>query len=305
MIYAKTVQRMSLVGCTLAELISSSFLFHGPLLHFWTNHDSHKTDPYHQEALNMADFIKEMIENTWSYGSKKLGTKIQDRKWGFTVYRTYYGEESDGAWQTLLYSLRHQTKLSFGAFEKGAAIEYDVDPDDLQRLKDFFYLEAREDRSQLEGLDVRGLREFCKAERSREKIIIEKPHRRLFETTRPRETQGMADWVFDYVLLADEAVLKDIARDEPIVKAVSILWETGADIEWGWMRIPTGYLVELWHHLLFNESRTDCALSFYGDEEELDNLIWAGDMGAEMTFLSSEIRDIPHPYDNQSFRCLS
>ncbi|KAG8667836.1 hypothetical protein FPOAC2_13038 [Fusarium poae] len=141
----------------------------------------------------MASFIEEIIENTWSYGSKKEGTKNEARKWGFTIYRTYYSEEADEAWQILLYSLRHQTKLAFGAFEKGADVEHDVDPDDIQRLKDLFYLETRQDRSQLEGLDVRGLREFCRAERSREKEIIETTNRRSSKFTRPRETQGMGD----------------------------------------------------------------------------------------------------------------
>jgi hypothetical protein len=180
-----------------------------------------------------------------------------------------------------------------------------VNPDDIQRLKDLFILEVREDPS-LEGLDVRGLREFCRAERSKEKEIIEAPHRRTFKTTRPRQTQQMADWAFDYVLLADEAVLKDVARGEFVVKAVSFKWQDGKfDSTWGWMRIPTGYLLELWQHLLLNDSRTESALSFYGDEEELENLIWAGDMACDMTGLYSEIRHGPHPYDNQSFRCIS
>ena len=116
----------------------------------------------------------------------------------------------------------------------------------------------------------------------------------------------MADWEFDYVLLADEAVLKYIARSEFIVKAVSFKWKDGEfGSTWGWMRIPTGYLLELWHHLMLNDLRTEHALSFDGDEEELENLIWAGDMSCDMTGLYSEIRDGPHPYDNQSFRCLS
>ncbi|KAG8353788.1 hypothetical protein FVEN_g8173 [Fusarium venenatum] len=254
----------------------------------------------------MASFIEEMIENTWSRGSKREGTKKEDRKWGFTIYRTYYSEESDEAWQMLLYSLRHQTKLAFGAFAKGADVEHDVDPDDVQRLKDLFYLETRDDRSQLEGLDVRDLREFCRDELSKDKEIIEKLDKRSSKFTRPRETQGMADWVFEYVLLADEAVLKDVARDEPVVKAVSIQWMDGdPNSTWGWMRIPTGYLLELWHHLLFNDRQTSRALHFDGAEEELKTLIWAGDMACNMTGLYSEIRDGPHPYDNQSLRCLS
>ncbi|KAM0199219.1 hypothetical protein ACHAQI_012179 [Fusarium lateritium] len=267
----------------------------------------------------MVDNIGEMINNVYQClpgtkpekGGRKNPNNFQYfRKWGFTIYRTYYsndsGNESDQAWQMLLYSLRHQTRLAFGAYEKGADVEHDVDPDDIQQLKDLFYLEAREDPSQLEGLDVRGLREFCKAERSRESQIIETPNRRRLKTTRPRETQGMADWMFDYVLLADEAVLKDVARGEFIVKAVSFYWnDDDFDLTWGWMRIPTGYLLELWLHLMLNDGRTDRALSFYGDEEELENLIWAGDAATDCTGFYSEIRHGPLHYSNQSWRCLS
>jgi hypothetical protein len=229
----------------------------------------------------------------------------KEHKWGFTIYRTYYGEESEEAWQMLLHSLRHQTKLAFGAYAKGADIEHDVNPDDIQRLKELFYLDVREDPS-LEGLDVRGLRELCRTEQSREVEIIETQHRRRFKTTRPRETQGMVDWEFDYVLLADEAVLKDVAKGEFIVKAVSIKWKDGKfDSTWGWMRIPTGYLLELWHHLMLNDLRTEHALSFYGDEEELEDLIWAGDASTDCTGDYSEVRPGPHHYSNQSLRCLS
>ncbi|KPA37662.1 hypothetical protein FLAG1_09516, partial [Fusarium langsethiae] len=228
------------------------------------------------------------------------------RKWGFTIYRNYHGKKSDEAWQMLLYSLRHQTRLGFGAYENGANVEYNVDPDDIQQLKDLFLLEAREDPSQLEGLDIRGLRKFYKAERSRESEIIKTANRRLLKTTKCRETQGMADWVFDYVLLADEAVLNDIARGEFIVKAVSFRWNDGDfDSTWGWMRIPTGYLLELWHHLILNDYRTEHALSFDGDEEEPENLIWAGDAATDCTGIYSEIRDGPHHYSNQNLRCLS
>ncbi|KAM0187476.1 hypothetical protein ACHAPI_011111 [Fusarium lateritium] len=206
----------------------------------------------------------------------------------------------------LLYSLRHQSRLAFGAYEKGADVEHDVDPDDIQHLKDLFYLKVREDPSQLEGLDVRGLREFCQAERSREVEIVETPNRRRLKTTRPRETQGMADWVFDYELLADETVLKDVARGEFIVTAVSFYWnDDDFDLKWGCMRIPTGYLLELWHHLMLNDLRTEHALSFYGDEEELEDLIWAGDASTDCTGDCSEVRPGPHHYSNQSLRCLS
>ncbi|KAF5250357.1 hypothetical protein FANTH_4457 [Fusarium anthophilum] len=50
------------------------------------------------------------------------------RKWGFTIYRTYYVKESDENWIALLYSLKDQTKLAFGGFED----DEEVDQDDMR-----------------------------------------------------------------------------------------------------------------------------------------------------------------------------
>ena len=39
------------------------------------------------------------------------------RNWGFSIYRTYYGPESDEHWNTLVTILRHQTSLGLGLLE--------------------------------------------------------------------------------------------------------------------------------------------------------------------------------------------
>ncbi|KAH7195291.1 hypothetical protein DER44DRAFT_843291 [Fusarium oxysporum] len=189
------------------------------------------------------------------------------RKWGFTILRTYYGEESDEHWQALLYSLRHQTKLAFGAFE----VDEETDQDDMRRVQELFYLDVREDPSLLDGLDVRGLREFCNAEKLRE-----------------TESRAMADYLFSYVLLADEAVLKDIEKGEFIVKAISLSWDGHSG--YGWVRIPTGYLLELWTFLMWNKYRTEFCISFWGSEEDLADSVWPGDVGLDCTGRCSEIR---------------
>jgi hypothetical protein len=87
----------------------------------------------------------------------------------------------------------------------------------------------------------------------------------------------MTDNIYDIVLLADEKVLKDIAKGEFLVKAVSLLWTDGDD-SWGWMRVPTGYLLDLWYHLYFFSDYTYRALSFRGTEEDLDDYVWSGDV---------------------------
>ena len=134
-------------------------------------------------------------------------------------------------------------------------------------------------------------------------VVVKATSTKLRVTTRPIESQGMADLVFDFVLLADEAVLKDVASSEFIVKAVSLQWKDG-DSTWGWMRIPTGYLLELWTLLTWNESRTEMALFFNGPEEELHHYIWPGDDGLDNTGRFSEIRRRKH-YSNQNHRCMT
>jgi hypothetical protein len=45
------------------------------------------------------------------------------KKWGFAIYRTYHGPESDHSWSILLQSLRQQTTLSIGYYESDDAEE--------------------------------------------------------------------------------------------------------------------------------------------------------------------------------------
>lgn len=239
----------------------------------------------------MSDVLKQMIDRVWCppRGSKlgREGWKNPNnfqyyRKWGFTIYRTYYGNDEN--WQALLYSLRHQTKLAFGTFEDDKEIDQDV----RRKLQESFYLDVRDDPSPLDGLDVRGLREFCNAEKLKETEVVEKGGQKLRVSTRPRESQAMADHLFNFILLADEAVLKDIEKGEFIIKAVSLLWDGNSG--WGWMRIPTGSLLELWTFLMWNDDRTEYCLRFRGPEGDLEDHIWAGDDALHCTGGYSEIR---------------
>ncbi|RGP81000.1 hypothetical protein FLONG3_788 [Fusarium longipes] len=225
-----------------------------------------------------------------------------DRKWGYTVYRTYYGEESDEAWEMLLYSLEHQTKLAFGGIknEDVNGDEVHVDPNDIQKLKNLFTIEGREDPSQLEGLDAHGVRDFWHAEDLKQsQNVVQQPGQRRRLTSRPDETCGMADWVHRFVLLADEPTLKDVANGEFVVKAIPLGWREGDSPPGGWMRIPTGSLLDLWIFLLDWSCKTEQALRFYGSEEELQSWIWAGNDNRECTGDYSEIRHFPH-YNNQT-----
>jgi hypothetical protein len=60
----------------------------------------------------------------------------------------------------------------------------------------------------------------------------------------------MADEWFQFSLLADQSVLQDIEKGVFVVKAVSLIWtEHDEHPGFGWMRVPTRYMVELWQQL--------------------------------------------------------
>ncbi|TXC02752.1 hypothetical protein FocTR4_00014806 [Fusarium oxysporum f. sp. cubense] len=96
--------------------------------------------------------------------------------------------------------------IAFGCFED----QDDVDQRDVQLLKDLFHLDTREDASLLDGLDVRGVRE-------------------LFQREGLEGKRAMADRLWNFILVADESVLNDVASGESIVKAVSLGW---TKMEW-------------------------------------------------------------------------
>ncbi|RSL59399.1 hypothetical protein CEP54_007317 [Fusarium duplospermum] len=250
--------------------------------------------------------VSEMIELMWKPPRKERGVKRQHidttlpenfkyyGHWGYTVYRTHYSPESDEHWDTLLDSLKRQTYLALGYLDTDEMYHYDVEErkcgefshnnrdeytSDLERIKKLFHLDLREDSSLLNGLDVRQLREVCLDEH-------------------PKAEKTMAGGMFRFALMADEAVLKDIARGEPVVKAVAYDWKEKGEY-WGWMRVPTGYLLELWHLLMMTPFNHHRVLRFEGPEEDLEKYIWAGDVAANLTSCASEIRPLFAHYSSQ------
>ncbi|KAH7236685.1 hypothetical protein BKA59DRAFT_534387 [Fusarium tricinctum] len=98
------------------------------------------------------------------------------RNWGFTIYRTYYGAESDEHWNTLVTILRHQTSLALGLLESEELREDDDEwikrcggdkskwANKVNIVRELFRLFPREDASLLDGLDIAGVREVCAKE---------------------------------------------------------------------------------------------------------------------------------------------
>ncbi|KAM6507191.1 hypothetical protein FALCPG4_018573 [Fusarium falciforme] len=231
--------------------------------------------------------INVMIDLLWSpprgvkrqYRSRKHPDNFHlYRQWGFPIYRTYYGLKSDKHWNMLLDAMKQQTKLAFGFYED----DEDVDQGDVQRLKDLFHLDTHEDASILDGLDVQGIRALCQGQLEE---FNEKP--------------GMAGKLFRFVLLADESVFEDIKKGEFVIKAVSLKWDEGYEVGWGWMRIPTGYLLNLWEKLTRWEFHTEEALPFDGPEQDLDDYVWPGDLAIEPTGVCSEVRRLGFHYSGQ------
>lgn len=258
----------------------------------------------------MSEYIEDMAGNChycptrYPGGSKNPDNVYYYRKWGYTVYRTYYAKESDEAWEMLLYSLEHQTKLALAGFGEEGVDEdgVHVNPDDIQQLKNFLRIEGREDPSQFEGLDSDGIRDFWNDEELKmEQDVVQIPGQRRRLTSRLDENLAMADYVHHFVLLADETTLKDVANGEFVVKAVSLVLPGGNCWPGAWMRIPTGYLLDLWFLLCDWSCNTEKALSFSGSEEELHYWIWPGDDNrCTRTARYSEVRKFPH-YDGQTY----
>ncbi|KAJ3525469.1 hypothetical protein NM208_g11629 [Fusarium decemcellulare] len=240
-----------------------------------------------------------MIDELWRPPPRKepgVYWHVTDRKlpeyfkyycnWGFTIYRTHYSHESHEHWGMLLDALKRQTYLALGYLDDEELYKEDVERNgrgykffyktqaeyriDLNRLKQLFHLDPREDPALLGGLDIPQLRKVCLNEH-------------------PGAQRTMAGAMFCFALVADEAVLKDIAKGEFVVKVVAYDWKEGGDY-FGWMRIPTGYLLELWHSLMMTIDHPHRVLRFDGPEEDLHEHIWPGDPAANPSGNCSEIR---------------
>ncbi|KAF5655127.1 hypothetical protein F25303_809 [Fusarium sp. NRRL 25303] len=172
-------------------------------------------------------------------------------------------------------SLKQQTMLACGYFE----VKKDVDQSDVQLLKSLLRLDAREDPSLLEGLDIKGVRELCRgADLGAEPAV--------------------AGYLYEFILVADESVLKDMGNGEAVVKAVSLSWSEGRS-GWGWMRVPTGYVLDLWMLLSRYSFGTESVLRFNGPEKDLDTYVWPGDVSLPGTGRFSEVRPLLFHYTAQ------
>ncbi|KAG4261524.1 hypothetical protein FPRO03_11541 [Fusarium proliferatum] len=212
------------------------------------------------------------------------------KKWGFAIYRTYYGAESDHHWDVLLQALRQQTLLSIGYHESAEAEElWERDANgrckhwkkrenylaSLDVFKSLFRIFPHQDPSHLEGLDINGIRQVCR-----------KQHHEA--------EQKMAGAKFCFVLVADKAVLDGIARNEFVVKAVGYDWDPNDNHGgWGWLRLETGRLLELWEALLLSDvcfTNKYYWINGWGPESDLETDVWEGDYSTPSLHDTSEVQ---------------
>ncbi|KAF5000822.1 hypothetical protein FGRMN_1430 [Fusarium graminum] len=232
----------------------------------------------------MAAPLSEILQYLWRPPRKEPGSKRRAlnrfdpenykyyRNWGFTIYRTYYGQDSDKHWHTLLDALRRQTHLAVGYYDDREVMESDkywkrgpYSKEDrymshLKLFKELFRLFPREDPVLLDGLDIHGIREVCLKEH-------------------PDAEKRMEGAEFCFALVADEAVLNGISHGEFFIKAVGYDW-TESDGGWGWDRLRTGDLLDLWEMLFVTdfEGRSKYySMNYDGPEEELEKNVWLGD----------------------------
>ncbi|UZP40179.1 hypothetical protein NXS19_007995 [Fusarium pseudograminearum] len=165
----------------------------------------------------MAARISDMIDFVWKSPKPPAGTKKRFldrtlpenfkyfRNWGFTIYRTYYGPESDEHWNTLLQVLTQQTRLALGYHEREKVRNEDhrwashprrdesVYIHRIQIMKKLFRLFPREDPDLLTGLDITGIRKLC-----------------LEEAEQAQSEKNMVGTCLSFVLVADEAILRTL-----------------------------------------------------------------------------------------------
>ncbi|KAM0437906.1 hypothetical protein ACHAPT_002271 [Fusarium lateritium] len=149
--------------------------------------------------------------------------------WGFTIYRTYYGPSSDGNWNKLLATAKRQAEEELATWGDDEAAE---------KLKPLFRLDARSDESLLSGVDRRGLCQMYKDHTGGAPMPTTEPCVFLYADEDVLNQVGQGSFIVKAVD-AEEAPSEDIPRPESFISI-------GQHRYWGWMRIETRQILELW-----------------------------------------------------------
>ncbi|CZS79148.1 unnamed protein product [Fusarium graminearum] len=172
-------------------------------------------------------------------------------RWGFTMYRTYYGLGSDENWKALLEKAKEETFKELD----------ECDHDDLAaKLKPIFQIDARSDQSLLNDLSLG--------------VLCQVYNDKVGGDPMPR----LESPVF---LVADEHSLDQISEGNWIVKSVDADYPPREEIPirtsteenwWGWGRMELRQIPWLWKKLAGEDSRYCFPWTVH--QADLDNVIW-------------------------------
>ncbi|KAF9871212.1 hypothetical protein CkaCkLH20_11381 [Colletotrichum karsti] len=160
--------------------------------------------------------------------------------WGFTIYRTEYGGSSEQNWQALLANIRAQV-----AEELDVHREDDDQQETIDQLLNLFRIDFRSDATLLQGKSIDELRQLflnpADTGDTRPPLNADAP-------TRPPQ--------YGYFLLADTEVLgspdswvKCVQADYMAANYVPRNARVGGQRYFGWMKMTTRSLLELWNEL--------------------------------------------------------
>jgi hypothetical protein len=158
-----------------------------------------------------------------------------NRNWGFTIYRTFYGPNSDEPWRKLLERITKGVEYELNMME-----EPDVQEPTVAYTKawNLFRLDARSDPSTLDGLTLEDVRQLYFNGTGDQPMNVDMDPWRVF-------------------LLADEAVLANpelsiinvVAADYDPVRAVPTNWKAGPQRYFGWITMSSSCILNLWNAL--------------------------------------------------------
>lgn len=201
---------------------------------------------------------------------KDSGDCFFREKWGFTIYRTAYGSESERYWQAIVNDLQEQVSVEIDERTDG-------EPDtQAQEILSLFRLDAQSDEQRLPGLTMQQMRDhFLEASNTQD--------RRPMNTFNP---PMLGNHLF---LLVDEEVISAAASGQPEGKP---LWVKCVDADYraenyvprnprvrqtyfGWMKMTTRSLVDFREHLeSFREFQR--IAPYMLNEVGRDGLVWDG-----------------------------
>lgn len=186
-------------------------------------------------------------------------------QWGFTLFRTAYGDETDAAFASLLEALHAGVRKTI-MFRAGPGMlddpgkEPDVKLVELcERAVDMFYIRVEDDRTTLEGASLEQLRDIV---REVENDELAREREQEVELSGDMERRPLRLGEKRVFLVTDEEVLRAVEEAkttgrQPWVRVVDVDYEADEhrgnrrmpQYYWGWMLASTDSMHQLWEDL--------------------------------------------------------